>query len=65
MTLYEVVKKRADDMKKSIAAVEIESGVANGTISGWKTGKPYADTLAKVASTLNCTLDDLMKEVQT
>lgn len=61
MTLYDKVKARADEMGKSIMAVETEAEVANGTISGWKTGKPYAETLAKVARVLETTVDELLK----
>jgi hypothetical protein len=61
VTLYDKVKARADEMGKSIMAVETEAEVANGTISGWKTGKPYAETLAKVARVLETTVDELLK----
>lgn len=60
MTLYDKVKAKADEMGKSIMAVETEAEVANGTISGWKTGKPYAETLAKVARVLETTVDELL-----
>lgn len=61
MTLYDKVKAKADEMGKTIMAVETEAEVANGTISGWKTGKPYAETLAKVARVLETTVDELLK----
>lgn len=60
MTLYDKVKAKADEMGKTIMAVETEAEVANGTISGWKTGKPYAETLAKVARVLETTVDELL-----
>lgn len=62
MNLYETVKEKANTLNKPISVVESEAGVANGTISGWKTGKPYAETLKKVANVLGCTVDELMKE---
>ena len=49
MTLYDKVKEQATAKGKSIAAVEREAGIANGTIAGWKDGKPLVNTLKKVA----------------
>ena len=60
MALYDDIKTRADELGKSIAAIESEAKVANGTIAGWKTGRPYAETLAKVARVLGVTVDDLL-----
>ena len=60
MTLYDKVKALADKEGISIAALEARAGVANGTISGWKTGKPYAETLKKVAGELGKKVDDLI-----
>lgn len=57
MTLYDKVKEKATEQGKTIAALESEAGVANGTIAGWKTGKAYAETLAKVARALSVTVD--------
>lgn len=61
MNTYEKVKQIAGG-KISIAALEAEAGIANGTISGWKTGKPYAETLYKVATVLGCTVEDLLPD---
>lgn len=59
--IYDRVKAKADEIGKSIAAVEVEAGVANGTISGWRQGsRPYADTLQKVAVALGCPITDLL-----
>lgn len=57
MSIYDRVKAKADEAGKTISAVEAEAGVANGTIAGWKNGKPYAETLAKVARVLGETVD--------
>ncbi len=62
MTLYEKVKQLADSKKKSIAAVESDAGVANGTIAGWKTGRPYAETLNKVAKALEVPIETLLED---
>ena len=60
MTIYDKVKAEADLKKISIAALEVKAGVANGTISKWKTGKPLAETLMKVANALEVKINDLM-----
>jgi len=59
-TLYDRVKSLVDEKGLSIAAVEIKAHIANGTIAGWKTGKPYADTLKKVADVLEVSMEDLL-----
>jgi len=60
MTIYDNVKERAEKAGKTIAKLEKEAGIANGTISGWKEGKPYAESLKKVADILGCSMEDLM-----
>lgn len=60
MNTYEKVKIRADDMRFTISKLESEAGLSNGTISGWKTSKPYAESLCKVARVLECTVEDLL-----
>lgn len=62
MTIYEKVKEKAQEQNKSIAAVEVAANIANGTIAGWKTGRPYAETLFKVASVLGCSVEELMPD---
>lgn len=62
MKIYENVKAKIDEQGKTVAKVETEAGIANGTISGWKTGKPYAETLKKVAAVLHTTVDALIAE---
>ena len=60
MTLYDKVKEIADANGLSIAALESKAGVANGTIAGWRTGKPYAETLKKVADVLEVPIEELL-----
>lgn len=60
MTTYDKVKQIAEAQGKKIANVEVDAGIANGTISGWRTGKPYAETLKKVADTLGVGIDELL-----
>lgn len=60
MTVYEKVKKLADKKKISIARLEIEAGLSNGTIGGWRTSRPYAESLAKVAKILETPIEKLL-----
>lgn len=60
MSIYDKVKALAEKQGKKIANVEAEAGIANGTISGWKTGKPYAETLKKVADVLQISIEELL-----
>ena len=61
MTIYDNVKKKADELKMPISAVESKAGIANGVISGWKAGKPYAETLNKVSKVLGVKIEDLLE----
>lgn len=62
MTIYDNVKKRADSMNMAISEVESRAEIANGTIGGWRTSRPFAETLQKVAKVFNCKIEDLLKE---
>ena len=62
MSVFENVKKAAENQNISISALEIKAGVANGTISGWKNGKPYLETFIKVANALEVPFDLLLDE---
>ena len=53
MTIYENVKKLADEKGMSIAEVERAAGIANGTIGKWRTKKPKMETVLKVADALH------------
>lgn len=64
MSVYTAVKARAEGLNISIAELEKRAEVANGTIGGWKTGQPYAETLRKVADVLGCTVNDLQDEAK-
>lgn len=64
MSVYENVKQAANNQNISIAALEAKAGVANGTIAGWKTGKPYLETFIKVANALEVPIEILLEEVK-
>lgn len=59
MNLYNKVKKLADERKKPISRIEKDAGIANGTISGWKTSKPMLETVVKVARALDVSIEEL------
>lgn len=60
MNLFDKIKLMADENNKSIAKIEKEAGIANGTISGWRSSKPLAETLSRVAKVLGTTVDELI-----
>lgn len=61
MSVYQNVKVRANALNLPICEIEKRAKIANGTIGGWRTGKPYAEMLQKVAKVLECTIEDLLK----
>lgn len=60
--IYDNVKSLC--MKQGLTIMELErkSGLSNGTIGGWRQSKPLADSLFRVASVLNVTVEELMQE---
>lgn len=62
MTTYDKIKKLADERKMPIYKVEQAAGISNGVIAGWKSGKPLAETLSKVAKVLDVPIADLIEE---
>ena len=62
MTTYEKVKKFADKQGMPIYKVEQAAGISNGTIGGWKEGKPLFETACKVAAALGVSVVDLIGE---
>lgn len=63
--IFDKVKKLCDDRGISIRQLEINAGIGNGVVSGWKESIPMSDTLQKVAKALNVTVDELLKEETT
>jgi len=62
MNIWKAVSIRAVRKDLSIADIERKANIANGTIGGWRKGRPYADTLRKVADVLGCTVNELQDE---
>lgn len=62
MTIYDKVKEIADEKNMPISALESEAGLSNGTIGGWRSAKPYAESLQKVAGVLGVSIEDLLTD---
>lgn len=60
MVNVERIKELAKLKRLSIAQLEVQAGIANGTIGGWKESRPYVDTLNKVAKVLECSIEELL-----
>lgn len=60
--IYEKVKELAETQGISIAALEREVGLANGTIGKWDTFSPNVNSLRKVSRFFNVPLDDLLSD---
>lgn len=60
--IYENVKRISAEKGKSIRAVEIQAGLGNGVIRGWKGSSPTVDKLKAVANVLGVSVEKLIKE---
>ena len=60
MTLYDKVKRLADEQKISIRSIEIKAGLANGTIGKWRENKPFVDSIKRVSEVLGVKIEDLL-----
>lgn len=63
--IYENVKAICDKQSMTIQALEQKAGLANGTVGGWRTSKPMAESLLKVASVLGVSMEMLLKKETT
>ncbi len=60
MNLYYKIKNLCEEKDVSIARLEQETGLANGSIRKWSNTVPSGDRLAKVADYFNVTTDYLL-----
>lgn len=60
--IYENVKRLSGKKGKSIRAIEMQAGLGNGVIRGWKNSSPTVDKLKAVADVLGVSLEELIKE---
>lgn len=60
MNLFDRIKILCEEKDVSIARLEQETGLANGSIRKWSNAIPSGDRLAKVADYFNVTTDYLL-----
>lgn len=60
--IYKNVAKLCCETGISIAKLEKETNIGNGTIKRWEKSSPNLDTAKKVADYFGCTVDDLLKD---
>ena len=62
MLIFENVKSVCEKKGISIARLEREAGLPNGTIGKWKTSSPRVCNLQAVAKVLKVKIETLLKE---
>ena len=60
--VYTRIKQICERKGVSVAFVEREAGLTNGSISKWNDSKPIAENLHAVAKVLGVTVEDLLEE---
>jgi transcriptional regulator with XRE-family HTH domain len=60
MTIKDKVQELARQKKMTIAEVERNTGIANGTIGKWNRQNPSLETLQKIANYFNVSTDYLL-----
>ena len=63
--IYENIAALCKKTGISIARLEIETGIGNGTIGRWKKSSPNVDNVKKVADFFGVTVDSLLTTVCT
>lgn len=59
------IKKLCKEKGVSIARLERETGIGNGTVARWGTSSPNVDNVRKVADYFGVTVDNLISETPT
>lgn len=60
--VLENIKRKCEEHKISIFALERATGLGNGSVSRWATKSPNLSSIKKVADYFGCTVDELIKE---
>lgn len=60
--LYEKVAALCQNNNLTIAKLERECEMGNGTVRGWKKSNPSIENLKKVADYFNVTVDELISD---
>ena len=59
------IAKLCKEKGVSIARLERETGISNGTVARWGTSSPTVDNVRKVADYFGVTVDNLISETPT
>ena len=59
------IMKLCKEKGVSIARLERETGIGNGTVARWGTSSPTVDNVRKVADYFGVTVDNLLSETPT
>jgi len=57
------IKRLSSEQNITIQKLEKMCNLGNGTIAKWENGNPTIGNIEKVAKQLECTVEDLFKEV--
>lgn len=60
MPIYDNVRRLVDEQNTSVRKIETRAGLSNGTIRRWNNSMPRVDSIRKVATLLNVTVEDLL-----
>ena len=60
--ILENISKLCEERGVSIAKLEKECGIGNGTIRDWDKSSPRVSSLKKVADYFNVTVDELLRK---
>ncbi len=63
--IYENVVSLCKRARISIARLEIETGIGNGTIGRWKKSSPNVENVKKIADFFGVTVDSLISSPST
>lgn len=60
--LFKNITRLCDQKGISIAKLERETGISNGTIGRWNASSPSVDNVRKVANYFGVTVDELIND---
>ena len=60
--IFDTVCKIAKEKGLSINSLEKKAGISTGGLYKWKTSNPTLKSLSKIATALNCTIDDIVND---
>lgn len=60
MVNVDAIRKKAEAMGLTLAALERRADLGNGVIARWVTSTPSLSSVQKVAAVLECHIDDLI-----